>query len=317
MISNEDNLKIGEESPLREQDTASKEIKLRDLLSAMWKGKWIILVTTFVFAVFSVYFALRMPDVYKSEALLVPVSESSGLKIPGQLGGLAALAGVNLGSSDTDKTGVALELLKSREFIGRFIQKHDLFIPVMAAEGWNRADDTLKIDEDVYDIRSKEWVRDVKPPFLPKPTVLEVHEEFMKLFKVSKDKVTGMVKVSVEYYSPILAKYWVDELVKSINDEMRKRDLVEAESSIDYLTKQIEKTNIADVRTMLYSLIEEQTKTVMLANVREEYLFKTLDPAVLAEKKVKPSRALIVIVAIVFGYILSVLFVLIRNFNRR
>lgn len=296
---------------------ADDEIDLRELFTAIWQRKWIIAAVTSVFTVAAVFYALSLPNIYKSEALLAPVSEDAGLKIPGQLGGLAALAGVNLGGlGGGDKTGLALEIIKSREFLGRFIQQHDLFIPVMAAEGWDRADNRLVINDEIYDVNTKQWVREVKPPFQPKPSLLEVHEDFLKLFVASQDKTSGMVKISVEHYSPYLAKTWVDQLVKAINDEMRERELTEAQRSIAYLNSQIEQTSIADVRTMLYSLIEEQTKTVMLANVREEYVFKTVDPAVVAEKKSKPKRALIVILAFMLGSLLSIMFILVRYFSK-
>lgn len=299
-----------------QQNVANDEIDLRESWKVIWQGKWSIIATTFLFVVAAVIYALNLPDIYKSEALLAPVSEDSGLKIPGQLGGLAALAGVNLGGlGGDDKTGLAMEIIKSREFLGRFIEKNDLFIPIMAAEGWNRTDNSLVIDDEIYDINTKQWVREVKPPFQPKPSLLEVHEDLLELFAISQDKTSGMVKLSVEHYSPYLAKTWTDELVKAINDEMRQRELSEAQRSIAYLNSQIEQTSIADVRTVLYSLIEEQTKTVMLANVRDEYVLKTVDPAVVAEKKAKPARALIVILAFMLGSLLSMMFVLVRYFS--
>lgn len=296
---------------------ADDEIDLRELFAAIWQGKWLILAVTALFAVASVIYALSLPNIYKSEVLLAPVAQDSGLKIPGQLGGLAALAGVNLGSGGGDKAGLALEVLKSREFIGRFIENHDLFVPVMAAEGWNRSDNSLVIDADIYDIATKQWVREVKAPFQPKPSLLETHEELMQLISISQDKTTGMVTLAVQHYSPYLAQQWASWLVQAINDEMRKRELSEAQNSIVYLTTQLQQTNIADLRTMLFSLIEEQTKTLMLANVREEYVFKTVDPAVVAEKKAKPARALICILGVMLGGMLSMLIVLIRYFGRK
>ena len=301
-----------------QQQRADDEIDLRELFAAIWQGKWLIAAVTSIFTVAAVFYALSLPNIYKSEALLAPVSEESGLKIPGQLGGLAALAGVNLGGlGGGDKTGLAMEIIKSREFLGRFIEKHDLYIPVMAAEGWNRGDNSLIIDPEMYNTETRQWVREVKPPFEAKPSALETHEEFMKLFAISKDKTSGMVKLSVEHYSPYLAKSWVNALVKAINEEMRQRELAEAQRSIAYLTSQIEQTSIADVRSMLYALIEEQTKTEMLANVRDEYVLKTVDPAVVAEKKAKPNRLLIIIVAILLSGMLTILFVLIRYFSHR
>lgn len=186
----------------------------------------------------------------------------------------------------------------------------------MAAEGWNRAENILKIDPDIYNVNTKQWVREVKPPFQPKPSLLEVHEEFLKLLVATKDKSSDMVKISLEHYSPYLSKILVDELIRSINDEMRQRDLSEAQRSIDYLNEQIKLTTIADVRSMLYSLIEEQTKTVMLANVRDEYVFKTVDPAVVAEKKIKPKRIMIIITGMILGLLLSVIILFIRNMKR-
>lgn len=296
---------------------ADDEIDLRELFAAIWQGKWLIIAVTAVFAVASVIYALSLPNIYKSEALLAPVSEDAGMKIPGQLGGLAALAGVNLGGGGGEKTTLAIEVLKSRDFIGRFIEEHDLFVPVMAATGWVRANDSLNIDDDIYDSESGRWVRKASAPFGPKPSVQEAYTEFMKLLSVSQDKTTGMVRISVQHYSPYLAKQWVDKLVLAINEDMRQRELSEAQRSISYLNEQIAQTNLADARTMLFSLVEEQTKTLMLANVRSEYVFKTIDPAAVAEKKAKPKRALIVVLVIMFGSMLSIMSVLIRYSSKK
>jgi uncharacterized protein involved in exopolysaccharide biosynthesis len=281
------------------------EIDLRELFYVVWQGKWVVVFFTVLFAISAVFYALNLPNIYKSEVLLAPVSDDSGLKIPGQLGGLAALAGVNLGSG-SDKIGLAIEIMKSRQFIGRFIEKHDLFIPVMASEDWNRDNNLLQLDPAIYNRESELWVREVEAPFKPKPSLLETHEEFMRLFSISQDKGSGMISMSVEHYSPYLAQQWATWLVLAINDEMRQRDLIEAQNSITYLNEQINQTNIADVRTTLFSLIEDQTKTIMLANVREEYVFKTVDPAVISEKRDKPSRALIVIMISLLGGIVGV-----------
>jgi hypothetical protein len=122
-----------------------------------------------------------------------------------------------------------------------------------------------------------------------------------------------MIKVSLEHYSPELAAQWLSLLIKDINEEIRQRDLREAERSIVYLNKQIEETNKADVKATLFSLVEEQMKTKMLANVRSEYVFKTIDPPVVPEMKAKPMRALIVVASVILGFMFSCLIVLFRH----
>jgi uncharacterized protein involved in exopolysaccharide biosynthesis len=298
------------------QVAPSDEIDLRELFSAIWQGKWLIIAVTSIFTVASVFYALSLPDVYKSEVTLAPAEDSS-LKVPGQLGGLAALAGVNLGGKGGDKTALALEILKSRDFLGRFIEQNDLYIPIMAAKGWDRATNQLIIDPKIYDTKTNSWVREVEEPFKPKPSLLETIEEFRKNINISQEKTTNMVNLSVEHYSPYLGKEIAEKLVIKINENLRKRDLNEAEKSIEYLNKKTKETNIADVRVMLYSLIEEQTKTIMLANVRKEYVLKTIDPAVVNEEKSKPKRAVVVALISIFGFILTLLIVLVKHFKSK
>lgn len=296
------------------------EIDLRELFAVIWQGKWLIAGVTLVFAVASVVIALMMPNIYKSEALLAPASEEQGAGglagLASQFGGLASMAGINLGGSGgADKTQLAIEVLKSRQFIGDFIEKHQILPELMAVDKWNMADNSLSFDPEIYNQQSKTWVRDVELPFQPKPSLLEAQKEFLKIFVVNKDNESGMVQISIEHQSPFLAKQWVDWLVTDINNVMKERDVAEAIRSTEFLNKQIETTKIADIRTILYKLVEEQAKTIMFAEVRDEYVFKTIDPAVVPEEFYKPKRAIIVAIGIALGLIFSVMVVLIRHFN--
>jgi LPS O-antigen subunit length determinant protein (WzzB/FepE family) len=70
------------------------------------------------------------------------------------------------------------------------------------------------------------------------------------------------------------------------------------------------------METVFYQLIEEQTKNMMLTQVKAEYVLKTIDPAQVPEEKAGPKRALIVVLGTMVGGMLSVLMVLIRYFTR-
>jgi uncharacterized protein involved in exopolysaccharide biosynthesis len=229
------------------------------------------------------------------------------MKLSGQLGGLAALAGVNLDGGGGSKTELAIEVLKSREFLGQFIERYDLYVPLMAVKGWDQASNILLIDNDVYDSENNKWIREVKAPRKEKPSLLETYEEFFKLVNVQHDTKANMVRVSIEYYSPELAQQWVTQLVADFNQYMREREAADASRSIAYLNSQVAQTNLADVRSMLFSLIEEQTKTLMLANVRDEYVFSTIDPAVVPELKDNPKRLLIVVLGLMLGGMLGIM----------
>ncbi|GAA77692.1 Wzz/FepE/Etk N-terminal domain-containing protein [Pseudoalteromonas sp. BSi20495] len=301
-----------------EQIVADDEIDLRELFTAIWQGKWIIIAITALFAVASVFYAINQPNIYKSEALLAPAEQDQqgGLgALAGQFGGLASLAGVNLGSGGgVDKTQMALEVLKSRQFTSKFIQKYNIMPDLMAAKAWNRETNTVIFDDELYVVEQSKWAREVKAPFKPEPSLQEAYKKFSKIVSADKDKETGLVKITIEHVSPYVAKNWVDWLIQDINATMKQRDVLEANKSTDFLIKQIQQTKIADIRAVLYKLVEEQTKTIMFANVRDEYVFKTIDPALVPEEKFKPKRALIVILGTMVGGILSTMLVLMRNF---
>lgn len=299
------------------KQTADDEIDLRELFKAIWQGKLFIVLVTAIFMIAAVLYALSLPNIYKSEVTLSPVSDENSLQVPGQLGGLAALAGVNIGSGMSSKTTLAIEVLKSRDFIGRFIDKHDLYPSLMAVKEWDSSTNKISFDTEVYNSETAEWTRSVSYPFKAKPSRLEAYEVFSGALTIAQDKLSGMLKLSIEHVSPFEAKRIIDLLVRDINEEMRSRDLKEANHSISYLNKQIADTNLAEARAMLYSLVEEQTKVLMLANVRTEYVFETLDPAVVAEEKSGPKRAFIVLLAVLLASLFTTLLVLLRHFIRK
>ncbi len=301
-------------------NSIDNEVRLRELFSIVWKGKWTVIFVTFFFGVASIVYALYKPNIYTSEALLAPTEseQSGGLSaLAGQFGGLASLAGVNLASQNTNKSQLALEVLVSRRFTSDFIQKHNILPELMAIKSWDLMNNKVVYDEEIYNFESRKWLREVEAPYKAKPSMQEAYKEFSKIFSATLNSETGMVTLSIEHISPYIAQQWVKWLVEDINQEMKERDVLEANRSTDFLTKQIEKTHIADIRTILYKLIEEQAKTIMLANVRDEYVFKTIDPALVSEEKSKPKRALIVILGVFLGGMLSVLFLLLKHALRK
>lgn len=290
------------------------EIDLRDLFLTLWQGKWLIIAITFVFAVSGVAYALWLPDIYKSEALLAPANGEQSSRIPGQLGSLASLAGVNIGEDASSKIVIAKETLKSRAFLADFIRRHNLEVPLMATEGWNMEKGEWVIDREVYNPATNTWQEDDDGESL-KPSDWDLVKRFREeMFSVSQSDETGMITVSIKSQSPVAAQQWTEWLVEDINEHMRQQDVREANKRIKYLRSKLQETNITGMQQVFYQLIESETRTVMLANASDEYVFKTVDPAVIPEEKSEPNRALICIVATMLGGMLGMLTVFIRAF---
>jgi uncharacterized protein involved in exopolysaccharide biosynthesis len=298
-----------EEHQVQESTRYGDEIDLWELLRTIWDGKWLIGGITFAAAVIAVIVALMLPNIYRAEVLLAPNHQggAGGLSaLADQFGGLASLAGINIDDGSSDKTAIGLRILKSRKFISEYIERHDILVPLMASTGWDSETGEIEINPDAFDVLSGTWIRDVRPPKKTIPSLQEAYKKFMKILSVSQDNQSGFVTVSVEHYSPGVAKQWVDWLIDDLNQSTMRRDVADAEQAIEYLNQQIDKTPLADLKNVFFGLIEEQTKTVMLAEVSDEYLLKTLDPAVVPELKAGPKRSMIVLVVTFLGGFLGI-----------
>ena len=277
----------------------------------------IILICGFTFLTVGVSYALYLPDKYTSKSVLASSSSDSvGLGALGrQYGAFASLAGVNLTSGQNNLQQHAVEVISSWGFIEKFIAQRNIAIPLFAAEGWNKKTNKLKIDDDLYDTELKKWVRKPKPSIgrAAKPSSWELYEAFTEIFFISTDKKTDFITIGVTFYSPFLAKQWVDWLMEDINLELRRRSLQEIEKNIIYLEEQIENTNKNELQAVFFNLIEEQLKSQMLAKANFDFVFKTLNKAMVPEEKSSPQRALIVIIFGIMGGFFALVYVAIKN----
>ena len=297
------------------QQDYDDEIDLRQLLGTLWVGKWLILAMTILFGAGGVAYALSKPDIYRSSVLLAPANDESGIGgISGQLGGLASLAGINLGSGGSNQTVIAQEVVRSRAFLADFIERHNLAVPLMAVRGWSSEKNDWQYDREVYNPETGQWLPD-EDGKSQQPTDWDLVNAFKEEhLNVSVNSENGMVTFSVKSLSPHAAQQWAQWLVQDINEYMRQQDVAEAEARINYLEDKLTDTNIAGMQQVFYQLIESETRTVMLANAQAEYVFKTIDPAVVPQEKSEPKRALIAILAIMLGGILGVFVVFVRSF---
>lgn len=296
------------------------EIDLRELFTVLWNGKIKIIAVTAVFAVASVIYALSLPNQYKATALLAPAQqESGGLSgALGQLGGLASLAGVSIGGGDSSESQIAQQIMQSWSFIESFITDNQLEMPIYAVNRWSKTSDELSIDDDIYDTAKGQWlIEDDNTGELRAPTSWELFEEFDQRLSVSEDKKTGLVSVSIEYYSPTIAKQWVDLYVQAINLHMQERQVNKVSTNIEYLQSQIEKTPIAEMQEVFYTIIEEQIKSKMLAEASPDYAFVAVSPSMVPEEKSQPKRALICVLGTLLGGMFSVLWVLVAHYARK
>lgn len=285
----------------------NEEIDIHEIVKYVWSKKNVISIITLLFAISSIFYSLNLPNVYRSTVVLSP-ADNSGNTIAGsmstQIGGIASLAGISLGANESSESLAALEIMQSWSFIDSFISNNNLMVKLEAAKNWDKQANKLVIDNNIYNIESRQWINGA-------PTSFQLYENLIGRMEVIKNIETKMIKVSMDHFSPIIAKELLVLYIKAINDHMRLRKLEESELNIGFLEAQLKKTSLREMKEILFSLIETETKNIMLAEARPEYAFSTVSEAMIAEEKNSPTRSRIVILATFFGGLSTTLFYMI------
>jgi uncharacterized protein involved in exopolysaccharide biosynthesis len=285
------------------------EIDLRKLFSIVWAEKIQIVGITAAAAAVSLIVALTSTEIYTAETVLAPASSESSSGMMSQLGGAAALLGVNVGATGGgDSTSTAIATMKSRQFIERFIDEQQLLVPLFASS-WDKSEQRSVINERIFNTVTGEWLAESGPPSSP-----DAYRAFSGILTVTDpDRATGIVTVSINWHNPVEAAQWVNHLVQSLNQEIRARDVREANNAIQFLRRQLGATQLVDMQRVFYQLIESQTRITMLADVRDEYVFRVIDPAVVPDRKSAPRRALICIIGTMVGGMFALMLVFVRR----
>ena len=293
------------------------EIDLKELFFALWASKLLITCTTGLFATIAVLYALSLPNIYQSTAILAPKSQSSGLSASlQQYAGLASLAGVSIPGGETSESALALELIQSKSFFEDYLYE-EILVELMAVDGWRSGTGQLSIDDDIYDVKAQSWVREAQPPRPAKPHLDEAFERYSESVSVSSDVKSGLARLEVKHLSPIVAQNWANLIVNRLNESLKFQKVAEANAAIAYLVEQSKQTSLVKMDEVFSRLIEDQTQTIMLASVSDNFLFNIIQRPDAPLLKSEPQRALICVLGTLLGGMVSVLVVLVLHFSGR
>jgi uncharacterized protein involved in exopolysaccharide biosynthesis len=278
-------------------ETGDDTLDARGFLALLRRRKWLVLGAVALCSAVFWAAALLMTPTYRVTTVLAPARTEGGLgglgSGLGQLGGLAALAGVSIGGGD-GATEEALAVLGSQEFTQRFIAESNL-LPKLYASKW--------------DVAAGRWK--VAPG--EEPTPARAAQRFSKQIRtISRDRKTGLVTMSIDWRDRQEALEWNHKLVEMLNEEMRRRAMSDADKYITYLESELATTTLVDTRIAVSRLLEAQIKQRMTAKVTREYALRIVDGGIIpdADDPVRPKKVQMFLLGPVIGLVLGIGYVL-------
>ena len=290
------------------ESNAPHDIDFLELWNVLWGGRKTIAIVVVFFALLSIIYALTRTNIYRAEAVLAAAeTRQSSSPLAAQLGGAASLVGVNIGQQGNEQISTTIAIIESRDFITKLIADYNL-LPYLFASSWDSSERKSTFDAGVYDEKTGVW-RDASAI----PTDSQAYRRFSSIFSISRVPGSALIRMSIELPDPVLAAQWVNLIVQEINDHVKQHDLDEATNAIEYLTTQLASTQLVEMQRVFYQLIESQTRIIMLADVRDEYVFQVIDQATTPDQAISPNRSMICIVGVLLGFLLSCAYLIVLN----
>jgi len=264
------------------------EISLLELYSLIFKNKISIGLITVFFSLSSVFYSLSLDKYYSASLLMMPAENSA--QPQGMTGLLSGFVSGQSVFGGTNNIKEALAILQSRIFVESFISREELMPKLFPKD---------------FDENTTSWNSDEIP------TLKDGYQLITDSLKINIDDT--LIRITLVIHDPELAADIVNSMTKAVNNHIRQESIEESQRSIFFLETEINKTNLATSIAMLYRLIEQQTQTIMMANTREDYAFKVIDPARVPISPAGPNRRVIVIISTLIGFIVSIFITLVIN----
>jgi uncharacterized protein involved in exopolysaccharide biosynthesis len=248
-------------------------ITLRQLLELLWREKWLIVGLIVGMALAAALLSKTQPRIYKAHVMVSPASNNPSAmgRLGGggsQVGGLASLIGLSIGGDSSKEE--ALAVLQSEALTQHYVREQNL-LPLLFPDQWDPV--------------AGKW-RPSKPEAVP--SLWKANKMFEKIRTVSEDKKTGLTTMTIAWTDAATAAKWANDLVGAANDYLRNKAIRESEQHIAYLNEQAAKTDVAQVRSAIYTVLESEIKNEMLAKGPGDYALKVIDPAFPPERRSSP-----------------------------
>ena len=271
-----------QDKPYPEED----EINLLDLIKVILKNLRLIGIIIGVVVVATAIISLIMTPVYESKAVIIPTTQTKDIGVGGMF---AQQFGIS-GPSSPMATEV-VSLLKSNTLRERIIKRYNLL--------------KLFFEDDYEELKKQKNENELLWMGL---------RRFDGITKVNFKQKDNTIEIVVGYKDPKIARDLVNYTLAELTDYMSIEAKRVAETNKKYLESQLENTADPFIKTKLYTLIAQQLETAMMAEVKENFAFKVLDAPMIPDKRSKPKRKLMVLIAFVVSLFIGIFAAFLREY---
>lgn len=301
-----------------------EQISIPDLIMILLRGKLIIITCITISIISGILFAFFSPETFITRTIFFTKTNNKNI---GNLGQLAAFAGLNIGSSGNADPSVYLDkVINDSKYISSLFNQE-----------WYYKGDTLPL-ETILKIKPDTSLTNWKHAFLMKKILVFRKKRILSL---KKDLKSGLLTLSAEAFGPILSydlnlytiNYISSYIRKSIKSQAKEKRLFigdrikESKSELEKSENELaifksanlmshspqtilEETRLAREVAMnqeIYIQLQKQYELAKIEELDDQPLIQIVKSADIPIVKSKPKRKLILLFSSVIGFILGII----------
>ncbi len=267
-----------------------REVNLLDYWNVVWSRRRMVISFFAAGTVLAAVLSLFIPNTYRAKAVITPVSSrESGVE--GKLSSLAQQFGGLPGLSLPD-SGSSAEIVS-------LLNSNILRKKVLEREGSMRL-----LFPERWDAERNAWESRARGPFSlgpsalagesagaqddDAPTVWEGIRELLDIVSVAPNSKENTITVTVDASTPEASALMVESFLDTLTEHMSGEAQRVARINRKYLEEQLWAAKDPIIRQKIYNLIARQIETDMMAEVKENFAFKVIDPPMAPDRRISP-----------------------------
>jgi hypothetical protein len=238
-------------------------------------------------------------------------------KPAGALSALSSLAGVSLGAAENPKFREFLAAIRSPVAAEAIVSNQGMVRAIFPRE-WSTRERRWRQPHSYLHGPITLIKRILGMPVVPwsPPDAARVYEYLRDNLKVIPDAKSGMVTLELDSRRPEAAENLLVALNRAIDEWMRQHDLRHANSDIAYLSQQLSKTTVQELRDALAANLAQQEHARMLASAPLPYVSDILGTPIVSARPVHPRPIAVLVATIIIGFLIG-FGIAVRKYDRR
>ena len=288
------------------------EFDVRELLSAIWHEKLIVVSVFTVTILLSILYLHKADYLYNISLDVVPTSPTSSKS--GALGGLASLTGINLPSGQSSSLfSLYLEGLKSYDAAEALSNETGILQGIYSNEwdlgkqDWDQPSgfkfELIQSIKNILGIPKRPWV---------KPSPIRLRDFLIENIIVQVRKDTSLVTISIKNTNPNFGKKILFSLHKSVDRIIRMREQKRSQANILYLKSRIATEAVKSYSAVLLNQLLTEEVNLMRINSDLPFVAEYFSHPQASLKPVTPNPVSVLIFGVFMGFVLSMVAALIR-----